>query len=60
MSVVGVEVQHAWPVQFQIPAPYRAWCHLCQGEETVAGIPGAGFMTLDELTEHDKKAHNRK
>ena len=30
--------------QFQIPEPYRAWCHLCS----------VGFLTEAEAQQHDK------
>lgn len=29
-------------VQYRIPAPYRAWCHVCNN----------GFMFIDELAAH--------
>lgn len=32
-------------VQFKIPAPYAAWCHACS----------EGFMTIDDLMEHNNK-----
>jgi hypothetical protein len=44
---------------FKIPAPYRAWCHLCKGEETVPGIKGAGFTSIDEMREHSLQVHGR-
>jgi hypothetical protein len=59
MSFLVMEVS-APTEHFKIPAPYRAWCHLCKGEDTVPGIRGRGFATLDELMEHDGKVHNRK
>jgi hypothetical protein len=34
--------------QFKIPAPFRAWCHRCD----------RGFMSLEELTDHDRDALN--
>lgn len=30
--------------QFVIPAPYRAWCHLCE----------RGFLSLTESQTHDR------
>lgn len=38
--------------EFNIPDPFRAWCHLCQGEQTVSGVEGKGFLTIDELRAH--------
>lgn len=32
--------------QFVIPAPYRAWCHLCE----------RGFLSLTESQKHDREA----
>lgn len=34
-------------VTFVIPAPFRAWCHICK----------TGFMTINDLTEHTKEQH---
>jgi hypothetical protein len=35
--------------QFVIPAPYRAWCHLCE----------KGFMTIDDIVKHDRENRPR-
>lgn len=34
--------------QFQIPSPYRAWCHSCN----------QGFRTLVDLTRHNRQKQN--
>lgn len=35
--------------QFQIPAGFRAYCHICE----------TPFPTLEKLHEHDKQDHKR-
>jgi hypothetical protein len=32
--------------QFVIPAPYRAWCHLCN----------RGFVSIEEALKHDRES----
>jgi hypothetical protein len=34
-------------VPFVIPAPFKAWCHICE----------TGYMSIDELTQHKKDKH---
>ena len=34
--------------QFDIPEPYRAWCHLCD----------KGFMSIDEIQDHNRDSVN--
>jgi len=43
MTFIGAEIPPPDPNQFQIPKPYKAWCHLCN----------KGFMTIDDITKHD-------
>ncbi|HEY1464004.1 MAG TPA: hypothetical protein VGF44_11345 [Terriglobales bacterium] len=43
--------------QFKIPAPYRAWCHLCKEDKTVPGQRGQGFLTPEELQKHTAEIH---
>lgn len=31
-------------MQFEIPKPWRCWCHACE----------KGFMSIEELQKHDK------
>jgi len=45
---------------FRIPSPYRAWCHMCAGEEFVPGIKGRGFMSITDMQAHMETFHARR
>lgn len=50
--------------EFRLPLGYRVWCHICgkapfNKVSHVDGkdIPGVGFKTMQEASEHEKILH---
>lgn len=53
LKEIKPQLTRATFTQFKIPAPYVAWCHLCE----------RGFMSIDEIADHDRtklREHRRK